>query len=91
MDLTCIPWAIPSFSVLGWQRPCYMLSDGYAGSYPELLETTDWDRYGKGRDPRCEHCMAHSGYEPAAVMAGMSSPLVMLRSYLGGSWGVSNS
>lgn len=83
LDLACAPWAIPSFSVLGWQRPCYMLADGYAASYRELLETTDWDRYGRGRDPRCVDCMAHSGYEPAAVMAGIGSPARMLRSYLG--------
>jgi hopanoid biosynthesis associated radical SAM protein HpnH len=82
-DLVCAPWAIPSFSVLGWQRPCYMLADGYANSYRELLDTTDWSLYGRGRDSRCDNCMAHSGYEPAAVLAGMSSPAGMLRSYLG--------
>ncbi|MCL5734338.1 MAG: adenosyl-hopene transferase HpnH [Actinobacteria bacterium] len=81
-DLPCLPWAIPSFSVLGWQRPCYLLADGYAESYRELLETTDWAAYGRGRDPRCSNCMAHSGHEPAAVTAMLRSPLIGLRSYL---------
>jgi hopanoid biosynthesis associated radical SAM protein HpnH len=82
LDLVCSPWAIPSLSVLGWQRPCYMLADGYAASYQELLDSTDWPAYGRGKDPRCADCMAHSGYEPSAVTTGTGSPLQMLRSYL---------
>jgi len=82
VDLPCTPWGIPSFSVLGWQRPCYLLADGYAGSYRELLETTDWAKYGRGRDSRCSHCMAHSGYEPSAVIATMRSPLRAVRSFV---------
>lgn len=82
IDLQCMPWAIPSFSVLGWQRPCYMLADSYAQSYRELLETTDWSAYGRGHDPRCSDCMAHSGYEPSAVLTMMRSPLCALRSRL---------
>lgn len=82
-DLTCVPWAIPSFSVLGWQRPCYMLADGYAKSYRELIESTDWEGYGRGRDSRCADCMAHSGYEPSAVVSATRSPIRMLKSYLG--------
>ncbi|MEU6207879.1 adenosyl-hopene transferase HpnH, partial [Micromonospora musae] len=73
VDFPCTAWAIPSYSLLGWQRPCYLLSDGYAESYQELLETTDWDSYGRGRDSRCANCMAHCGYEPTAVLATMSS------------------
>ena len=72
-NFDCTPWAIPSYSIFGWQRPCYLMSDGYAESYTELLETTDWDKYGRGNDPRCSNCMAHCGYEPSAVMATMSS------------------
>jgi hopanoid biosynthesis associated radical SAM protein HpnH len=67
VDFECTPWGIPSYSIFGWQRPCYLMSDGYAKTYKELLETTDWSRYGRGRDPRCDNCMAHCGYEPTAV------------------------
>jgi len=72
-DFECTPWGIPSYSLLGWQRPCYLLDDGYAETYRELIETTDWDSYGRGRDPRCANCMAHCGYEPTAVLATMGS------------------
>jgi len=72
-DLACTAWGIPSYSLLGWQRPCYLLDDSYASSYRELLEDTDWDAYGRGKDPRCNNCMAHCGYEPSAVLATMSS------------------
>ena len=72
-DFACTPWGIPSYSLLGWQRPCYLLDDGYASTYQELVETTDWDAYGRGKDPRCANCMAHCGYEPTAVLATMSS------------------
>jgi hopanoid biosynthesis associated radical SAM protein HpnH len=79
VDFGCTAWGIPSYSVLGWQRPCYLLSDGYASSYAELVETTDWDAYGRGRDPRCANCMAHCGYEPSAVIASMGSLRQSLR------------
>jgi len=69
VDFRCTAWGIPSYSLFGWQRPCYLMADGYASTYRELLETTDWDAYGRGRDPRCENCMAHCGYEPTAVLA----------------------
>ena len=78
-DFQCTAWAIPSFSVLGWQKPCYLMADGYVGSYRELIDTTDWDKYGRGRDPRCANCMAHCGYEPTAVLATMSSLRESLR------------
>jgi hopanoid biosynthesis associated radical SAM protein HpnH len=73
-DFQCTAWGIPSYSLFGWQRPCYLMSDGYASSYRELLEETDWDRYGRGRDPRCENCMAHCGYEPSAIDAMVRAP-----------------
>jgi hopanoid biosynthesis associated radical SAM protein HpnH len=79
VDFPCTAWAIPSYSVLGWQRPCYLMSDGYVGSYRELLETTAWEQYGRGRDPRCENCMAHCGYEPTAVIATTGSLRQTLR------------
>jgi hopanoid biosynthesis associated radical SAM protein HpnH len=72
-DFECTPWGIPSYSLLGWQRPCYLLDDGYAQTYKELIETTDWTAYGRGKDPRCDNCMAHCGYEPTAVLATMGS------------------
>jgi hopanoid biosynthesis associated radical SAM protein HpnH len=72
-ELACTPWGIPSYSLLGWQRPCYLLDDSYAASYQELLDTTDWQKFGRGKDPRCANCMAHCGYEPSAVLATTDS------------------
>jgi hopanoid biosynthesis associated radical SAM protein HpnH len=83
-DLECTPWGIPSYSLLGWQRPCYLLADGYAKTYQELLDTTDWDQFGRGKDPRCANCMAHCGYEPTAVVATMGSLKESLRAAVGG-------
>jgi hopanoid biosynthesis associated radical SAM protein HpnH len=74
VDFDCTAWGIPSYSIFGWQRPCYLMSDGYASSYQELLEQTDWDRYGRGRDPRCDNCMAHCGYEPSAINEMVRAP-----------------
>ena len=72
-DFGCTAWGIPSYSLLGWQKPCYLMNDGYVKTYKELIETTDWDSYGRGKDERCANCMAHCGYEPSAVLATMSS------------------
>jgi hopanoid biosynthesis associated radical SAM protein HpnH len=80
IDFDCTPWGIPSYSVFGWQRPCYLMSDGYAETYRELVETTDWSQYGRGRDQRCANCMAHCGYEPTAVLHSLSSLRETLRS-----------
>jgi hopanoid biosynthesis associated radical SAM protein HpnH len=79
VDFSCTAWGIPCYSVFGWQRPCYLLSDGYVGSYRELLETTEWENYGRGRNPKCANCMAHCGYEPTAVMSTMGSMRESLR------------
>ena len=81
VDFQCTPWGIPSYSIFGWQRPCYLMSDGYAATYKELLETTDWSKYGRGNDPRCDNCMAHCGYEPTAVLASTSSLRQSLRAF----------
>ncbi|MBV8203965.1 MAG: adenosyl-hopene transferase HpnH [Candidatus Eremiobacteraeota bacterium] len=79
-DFMCTAWGIPSYSVLGWQRPCYLMSDEpYAQSYKELVEQTDWSKYGRGRHPKCENCMAHCGYEPSAVRATSHSLKEMVR------------
>ena len=79
VDFSCTAWGIPCYSIFGWQRPCYLLSDGYVGSYKELLETTEWENYGRGRNPKCANCMAHCGYEPTAVMSTMGSLKESLR------------
>jgi hopanoid biosynthesis associated radical SAM protein HpnH len=79
IDLACTAWAIPSYSLLGWQRPCYLLDDGYVRTYKELVEDTDWSAFGRGNDPRCENCMAHCGYEPSAVFATLGSLRESLR------------
>src|SRR5881398_1535453 len=69
-DLTCSAWAIPTRNIRGWKGPCYLMTDGHYSSYAELLEKTEWDRYGVvngiARDSRCENCMVHCGYEPTA-------------------------
>lgn len=79
VDFPCTAWGIPSYSLYGWQKPCYLMGDGYATSYQELLDTTDWEAYGRGRDPRCANCMAHCGYEPTAIAATMSTLRESLR------------
>ena len=84
VDFQCTPWGIPSYSLFGWQRPCYLMADGYTKTYQELLETTDWDKYGRGRDPRCENCMAHCGYEPTAMLATSKSLKESLRAVVSG-------
>jgi hopanoid biosynthesis associated radical SAM protein HpnH len=77
-DYICTPWGNPTRNIFGWQRPCYLLSDGYADTYEELMETTAWERYGYGKDPRCANCMVHSGFEPTAVMDTVKNPLKAL-------------
>jgi hopanoid biosynthesis associated radical SAM protein HpnH len=84
VDFQCTPWGIPSYSLFGWQRPCYLMSDGYASTYQELIETTDWDAYGRGNDPRCDNCMAHCGYEPTAMLATTKSLKQSLRALVSG-------
>ena len=79
VDFSCTAWGIPCYSVLGWQRPCYLLADGYAATWQEYLDTTDFSAFGRGNDPRCANCMAHCGYEPSAVLATMGSLKESLR------------
>jgi hopanoid biosynthesis associated radical SAM protein HpnH len=67
-DYECTPWGNPTYNVFGWQRPCYLLQEGYASTFQELLETTRWERYGrKSGNPKCQDCMVHCGFEPTAV------------------------
>jgi hopanoid biosynthesis associated radical SAM protein HpnH len=67
-DYECTPWGNPTYNVFGWQKPCYLLQEGYAETFQELIETTRWERYGRASgNPRCQDCMVHCGFEPTAV------------------------
>jgi hopanoid biosynthesis associated radical SAM protein HpnH len=66
-DYQCTPWGNPTYNIFGWQRPCYLLQDGYARTFKELMDETAWDRYGTGRNEKCADCMVHCGYEASAV------------------------
>ena len=67
-DYECTPWGIPTYNVFGWQKPCYLLQDGYADTFEELMKETEWASYGpKSGNPKCQNCMVHSGFEPSAV------------------------
>jgi hopanoid biosynthesis associated radical SAM protein HpnH len=70
----CTPWGNPTRTVFGWQRPCYLLGEGYAKTFKELMEDTDWDRYGTGNYEKCADCMVHSGFEASAVMDAVRKP-----------------
>jgi hopanoid biosynthesis associated radical SAM protein HpnH len=70
----CTPWGMPTYNIFGWQKPCYLLQDGYAETFDELLSTTNWSNYGtESGNPACANCMVHSGYEASAVNATFSS------------------
>jgi hypothetical protein len=71
----CTPWGKPTRNVFGWQRPCYLLGEGYTKTFKELMDSTDWDKYGTGNYEKCADCMVHSGYESTAVMDAVASPL----------------
>jgi hopanoid biosynthesis associated radical SAM protein HpnH len=77
-EFHCTPWGMPTRNIFGWQKPCYLLGEGYAKSFTELMETTDWDAYGTGRYEKCANCMAHCGYEPTAAEAMLAHPLEAL-------------
>lgn len=70
----CTPWGMPTYNIFGWQKPCYLLQDGYAETFSELLASTDWNNYGtESGNPKCANCMVHSGYEASAVDYTFSS------------------
>jgi hypothetical protein len=71
----CTPWGMPTRNIFGWQKPCYLLGEGYVKTFRELMDTTDWDSYGTGRYEKCSNCMAHCGYEPTAAEASFANPL----------------
>ena len=77
-DYQCTAWGNPTRNVFGWQKPCYLMSDGYVSTFKELIEDTPWEKYGTGRDPRCADCMVHCGYEATAVVDATSSLRNML-------------
>jgi hopanoid biosynthesis associated radical SAM protein HpnH len=74
----CTPWGMPTRNIFGWQKPCYLLGEGYAKTYKELMETTDWDSYGTGAYEKCANCMAHCGYEPTAADLTIRNPFKAL-------------
>ena len=77
-EYRCTPWGNPTRNVFGWQRPCYLLGEGYAKSFRALMEDTDWDAYGTGNYEKCANCMVHSGYEATAVNDAVRHPLKAL-------------
>lgn len=81
-DYECTPWGNPNYSVFGWQKPCYLMADGgYVATFKELMETTEWSKYGKkSGNPKCRDCMVHCGFEPTAVNDSMASPKNIYRS-----------
>jgi len=78
-QLECTPWGNPTYNVFGWQKPCYLLQEGYAASFDELMQTTEWSEYGRSSgNSKCTDCMVHCGYEPTAVMQTFGSLRTML-------------
>src|SRR5215207_7421755 len=67
-ELSCTAWGNPTRNVKGWKGPCYLITDQHHASFRDLMDNTDWEQYGRGKDPRCEHCMVHCGYEPTAAL-----------------------
>ena len=73
-EYECTPWGNPTYNIFGWQKPCYLLQEGYADTFTELMDGTEWDRYGRASgNPKCQQCMVHCGYEPTAVDHTFSS------------------
>ncbi len=80
----CTPWGTPTRNIFGWQRPCYLLGEGYVATFRELMEETEWDRYGTGNYEKCADCMVHCGYEPTAVTDTIARPWKALMVWLRG-------
>lgn len=72
-ELACVPWSTPTRNPRGWRQPCYLLADDYCPSFQALMEETNWEAYGTGNDPRCAHCMVHSGHDAAAMVEALRS------------------
>jgi len=69
-ELMCTAWGNPTYNPRGWKGPCYLMTDAHHDTFKEFIEKTPWEKYGHGRDPRCEDCMVHAGYEASAVLGG---------------------
>jgi hopanoid biosynthesis associated radical SAM protein HpnH len=80
----CKPWGLPTRNIFGWQRPCYLIGEGFAKTYRELMETTEWEKYGAGKYEKCANCMAHCGYEPTAAEDAFAHPLKIMAAALRG-------
>ena len=80
----CTPWGNPTRNIFGWQKPCYLLSEGYVSTFKELMETTDWESYGVGKYEKCANCMVHCGFEATAVNDTVKHPLKALGVFLKG-------
>ena len=80
----CTPWGNPTRNIFGWQKPCYLIAEGYTQSFKELMEDTEWDKYGTGNYEKCADCMVHCGYEASAVTDTVTHPLKALKVFLGG-------
>ncbi|NIV40604.1 MAG: adenosyl-hopene transferase HpnH [Anaerolineae bacterium] len=78
-ELACLPWSTPTRNPRGWRQPCYLLADDYCPSFQALMEETNWEAYGAGNDPRCTHCMVHSGHDAAALGEALRSPTTLWR------------
>ncbi len=73
-ELSCTAWGNPTYNTQGWKGPCYLMTDAHHETYQQLIDNTPWEKYGYGKDPRCENCMVHCGYEPSAAL-GVNSKL----------------
>lgn len=80
----CTPWGNPTRNVFGWQKPCYLVGEGYVQSFKELMETTEWEAYGTGKYEKCADCMVHCGYEPTAVADTVAHPIKALKVWMKG-------
>ena len=75
----CTPWSMPLRTVFGWQKPCYLVGEGYVQTFAELMEDTDWDQYGVGKYEKCSNCMVHCGFEGTAATDSIRNPMKMFR------------
>ena len=75
----CTPWGNPTRNIFGWQKPCYLLGEGYVKTFDELMNNTEWDKYGTGNYEKCADCMVHCGYEPTAAEDSIKNPLKTLK------------
>src|SRR5579883_2278942 len=83
-EFSCTPWGMPTYNLFGWQKPCYLLQDGYADTFAELMQETNWEGYGtESGNPKCANCMVHSGYEASAVHYTFNSARGMWRTIMG--------